>query len=345
MSSRTTSSAWFKGVIDVLESEGLDTGAIMAAAEIDPAVLRDPDARLPTEKMSRLWRAAAEISGDPNVGLASALVPKPGNFDIVGYAMLSSKNLRAALQSFSRHMRLVSDAAEVTLEDRGENVLVRFDLYGGREPLPRQRIEFDLLTLLTFCRWVSGRLIQPVSLWMQPPEPADAKPLAATFQCPLLFERDFNALIFTRLDLDAPLPSCNPSVAELHDKLLQERLAAYDGAGTSLKVRKQIARSLATGEPRREAVAQALNMSDRTLRRRLEDEGVTFEQLLDATRCDLAQHYLARPTMTIAEAAYLLGFSEPGAFNRACRRWFEAPPGQVRDQLVARGKNGLNATA
>ena len=114
--------------------------------------------------MSRLWRAAAEISGDPNVGLASALVPKPGNFDIVGYAMLSSKDLRGALQSFSRHMRLVSDAAEITLHDQGENVLARFDQCGGREPVPRQRIEFNLLTLLTFCRWVSGRHILPVSL-------------------------------------------------------------------------------------------------------------------------------------------------------------------------------------
>src|SRR5271166_2249179 len=122
MSSRTTSSAWVKGVIDVLASEGLDTAAMMAAAGIEPSILRDSNARLPTEKMSRLWRAAAEISGDPNVGLASALVPKPGNFDIVGYAMLSSKDLRAALLSFSRHMRLVSDAAEMSLEDLGENV-------------------------------------------------------------------------------------------------------------------------------------------------------------------------------------------------------------------------------
>jgi AraC-like DNA-binding protein len=335
MSSRTTSSAWFKGVIDVLESEGLDIPAIMAAAGIDPAVLQDPDARLPTEKMSRLWRAAAEISGDPNVGLASALVPKPGNFDIVGYAMLSSRDLRAALHSFSRHMRLVSDAAEITLEDRGKTVLVRFDLHGGREPVPRQRIEFDLLTLLTFCRWVSGRPIAPVSLSMQPPEPPDARLLAQTFRCPLSFGSPFNGLVWSREDVDAPLPACNPSVAELHDKLLQERLAAYDGLAIGHRVRKQIALGLSTGEPRREAVARALNLSDRTLRRRLQDEGVTFEQLLDMTRCDLAQHYLARPNLTIAEVAYLLGFSEPGAFNRACKRWFELPPRQFREQHSA----------
>lgn len=336
MSSRTTSSAWFKGVIDVLAAEGVDVAAIMAAAGIEPSILRDPDARLPTEKMSRLWRAATEISGDPNVGLASALVPKPGNFDIVGYAMLSSENLTSALQSFSRHMRLVSDTAEIALQDQGEDILVRFDLYGGREALPRQRVEFDLLTLLTFCRWVSGRHIVPISLSMQPTAPDDTNRLADAFQCPLFFGQECNGLIFSRKDMTAPLPSYNPSVAELHDKLLQERLAAFDGAGLGLKVRKLIARRLANGEPRREAIANALNMSDRTMQRRLRDEGVSFEQLLDATRCDLAQHYLARRNMTIAETAYLVGFSEPGAFNRACKRWFGQSPGQFRERLAVR---------
>lgn len=336
MSTRTTSSAWVKGVIDVLASEGLDTAAMMAAAGIEPSILRDSDARLPTEKMSRLWRAAAEISGDPNVGLASALVPKPGNFDIVGYAMLSSKDLRVALLSFSRHMRLVSDAVEMTLEDLGENVLVRVDLYGGREALPRQRIEFDLLTLLTFCRWVSGRQILPARLYMQPPQPDDVTRMAAAFQCPMFFGHDYNGLLFSRKDVDDPLPSFNPSVAELHDTLLQEQLAAYDGVGLGVRVRRQIARSIPNGEPRRESVAKTLNMSDRTMQRRLRDEGVTFEQLLDATRCDLAQHYLARPNMTIAEAAYLLGFADPGAFNRACKRWFDLPPGQFRERMAAR---------
>ena len=132
MTSRTTSSPWLKGVIDMMANAGLDTAELMRIAGIDRALLLDRDGRVPTETMSRLWRVAVERTGNPEIGLIGSVLPMPGNFDVVGYSMLSSSNLRAALQSISRHMRLVSDAAEVTLEPDGENVLARFDLYGGR---------------------------------------------------------------------------------------------------------------------------------------------------------------------------------------------------------------------
>ncbi len=342
MNSRTTSSAWVKGVIDMFANEGLDVAALMAAADIDPVQLADPDARVATEKMSRLWRRAAELSGDDCIGLATAHLPKPGNFDIVGYAMLSSPNLRDALNCFSRHMRLVSDAAEILLEDWEANVVVRFDLYGGREPIPRQRIEFDLLTILTFCRWVTGRAITPVRMCMVYPEPHDLQRFTEAFQCPLDFDAAFNGLIFESEILEAALPAYNPQVAEMHDQLLRQRLAAFDGAGLSVKVRREIGRRLASGEPRREAVAIALKISDRTLQRRLRDEGASFEKLLESTRCDLAQHYLARPGLTVAEVAYLLGFADPGTFFRACKRWFDASPRQFRAQLLEKQKVGAH---
>lgn len=336
MSIRTTSSPWVRGVVDMFEASGLDTAHILRAADLDPAVLGDPDARVPTEKMSRLWRIAVEVSGDPTIGLAHPHVPKPGNFDIVGYSMLSSRTLHDALTAFSRHMRLVSDAAELTLDDDGAAVGVRFDLFGGREPIPRQRIEFDLLTILTFCRWVSGRHVVPLRLSLVYPEPGDVRHFVESFQCPLHFDAAFNGLIFARDDLAVALPAFNPTVAALHDGLVRERLAAFDGTGLGVRVCREIARCLVTGVPRREAVARALSIGERTMQRRLHEEGTTFERLLDLTRCDLAQHYLARPDLSVAEVAYLLGFADPGTFFRACRRWFGASPGQFRTRVLAR---------
>jgi AraC-like DNA-binding protein len=338
MTSRTTSSPWLKGVIDMMANAGLDTAELMRIAGIDRALLLDRDGRVPTETMSRLWRVAVERTGNPEIGLIGSVLPMPGNFDVIGYSMLSSSNLRAALQSISRHMRLVSDAAEVTLEPDGENVLARFDLYGGREPIPRQRIEFDLLTILNFCRWASGRRIEPVCVGMIFPEPADPSRYREAFGCPLRFGAEFNGWVFTQDVLDAPLPASHPMVAELHDNLLQQRLAAFDGAALSVRVRREITRELAHGEPRREAIANALKMGDRTLQRRLHDEGVTFDRLLDATRCDLAQHYLARSNLTTADVAYLLGFADPGTFFRACKRWFDASPSRFRASLLERQK-------
>ncbi|MDR3489601.1 MAG: AraC family transcriptional regulator [Bradyrhizobium sp.] len=330
MVSRTTSAAWIQGIVDTLADVGLDVGAVLAEAGVDHAMLANPDNRAPTELVSRLWQAAAQISGDPAIGLLSPHVPKPGNFDIVGYAMLTSPSLRVAIENFARHLRLVSDAASIHLDFKDESVTLHLRLFGGPEPIPRQRMEFDLLTLLTFCRWVAGRPIKPLGLYLAWPAPANIAPFESAFQCPLHFEADFNGVDFAHADFDAKLPGYNPGLAGLHEGLVQQRLAAFDGASVSVKIREEIVRRLTGGEPRREEIARALHLSDRTLTRRLSDEGTSFQKLLDETRRDLAQNYLARLNTTLAEVAYLLGFADQSSFFRACRRWFHSSPGQYR---------------
>ncbi len=322
-----------QGIVEMLDDIGLDTKRILAEAGVDPEMLNSPDDRAPTEMVSRLWRAAAEVSGNPAIGLVSPHVPKPGNFDIVGYAMLSSPSLGVALKNFARHLRLVSDAASVHLDFSDDLVRLKFKLFGGREPIPRQRFEFDLLTLLTFCRWVSGRPIQPLALFLAAPQPLDVAPFEEAFQCSIHFAAGFNAIDFAREDIDARLPGYNPRLAGVHSQLVQQKLEAFDGSSLSVKVREEILRRLADGEPRRDQIARSLNLSDRTLTRRLNAEGVSFLKLLDATRRGLAQDYLAQPRISLAEVAYLVGFGDQSAFFRACKRWFDASPGQFRASL------------
>ena len=335
MASRTTSASWMKGVMELLHDAGLDPDAIAGAAQIDRTLLDRPEGRVPTEKVSAVWRTAVALSGDPAICMVGARSPKPGNFNVVGFAMLSSHSLYAALQSFSRHMRLVSDAAQIELEDVGEEVRVKFHLFGGRSPTPRQRVEFDLLVILTFCRWVSGRQVTPIRTRFIRPSCDYADRLGEAFDCPVLFDSLYDGFVFQRKDLESPLPAANPIMARVHDSVVQQRLAMFDSAGLSVRVRDELARRLVEGEPRRSAIADALHLSDRTLRRRLQEEGASFEKLLDATRCDFAQYYLAQPNLSLAEIAYLLGFGDQSAFFRASRRWFGISPGQLRTRLIS----------
>jgi AraC-like DNA-binding protein len=95
-----------------------------------------------------------------------------------------------------------------------------------------------------------------------------------------------------------------------------------------------ILRRLPDGEPRREHVAGDLHLSERTLQRRLEEEATSFVDLLDNTRRELAEQYLSQLHLSLAQAAYLLGFADQSSFFRACKRWFELSPGQYRSQLL-----------
>ena len=103
-----------------------------------------------------------------------------------------------------------------------------------------------------------------------------------------------------------------------------------DDARTSHRARELIISSCPNGEPKRGEIAKALYMSERTLQRRLQDEGTSFHQILDNTRRELAQQHLRRRKVSLAQPAYLLGFADQSNFHRACKRWFESSPGRYR---------------
>ena len=299
-----------------------------------PDALDAPGARLATEKISRLWELAAERSRNPAIGLAQYHVAKPASFDVVGYTMMSCANLLAAFERLVRYLLILSDALTMILSQQGDRYRVTFELHGGERPVPRQRIEFILVQVITFCRWISGREIHPLLIELAYPEPADPGLYRKAFGCPISFSAPRNALVFALADLTMPLPTSNPSLAELHERFAGEYLRHFDHAKVSYRAREVIIRRLPDGEPRRDQVASELCMSERTLQRRLEEESTSFVQLLDDTRRELAEQYLGRLHLSLAQAAYLLGFADQSSFFRACKRWFELSPGQYRNQLI-----------
>ena len=332
MSERTTSAAWVKGIADALNGAGLDAGALFAEAGIELAALSAPTARCATEKVSRLWDLAAERSGDRAIALRCAPAARPSKFEVVGYAMMSSPSLRAGLERLVRYLRILSDAAEIVLEDGKFGCRLELILFGGHAPVPGQRYEFDLLALLNFCRWIAGRELHPLQAEFADAAPADAARYRDAFRCPVQFGAPRNALLFAADDMSRPLPAADATLVELHDRFAGDRIRALDLARASVLARACIVRALPDGEPRREAIARAMCISERTLQRRLLEEGASFQQLLDDTRRELAERYLVQESLTFAQATYLLGFADQATFTRACKRWFALTPGQYRQR-------------
>ena len=334
MSRRTTAAVWVKGIAEMLAAEGLDARALLVAAGIDPAALDAPAARLATEQISRLWELAVERSGNPAIALAQHQVTRPAAFDVVGYTMMSCADLRAAFERLIRYLLILSDALTMTMEEEPGGYRVTFVLFGGERPVPRQRMEFIFVTVIGFCRWICGREVHPLAIELPYSAPADLAPYRTALRCPVAFDAPRNSLLFARADMSAPLPTSNPLLAEMHERFAGDYLRHLDSAQTSYRAREVIIRRLPDGEPRRDEVAGELCMSERTLQRRLEEEATSFVQLLDDTRRELANQYLGRLHLSLAQAAYLLGFADQSSFFRACKRWFDRPPGQYRNQLL-----------
>ncbi|MEH6564920.1 MAG: AraC family transcriptional regulator [Halopseudomonas sp.] len=331
---RTTSAGWARAIVLALDGEGVDAAELFAELGVDEAVLADPDGRIAQDQMTRLWRRAVEITGDPAIGLSMAQTLRPGHFSVVGYAMMSSRTLLEGFGRVIRYQRILAEAADLALNVGPDYYRITFAIHGDRLPAPLQSHDAAMAYALAFCRWMTARHIRPLKATFAMPAPTDPGPYAELFDCPLSFGADTHSLHLSREVMEMPLASANDMLAQLHDRFAGDYLARFEADPVTHQARQVLCRLLPQGEPKRQAVANAMKVSTRTLQRRLQEEGISFQQLLEKTRRELALQYLGQPQLTLFEIACMLGFADPSNFFRAFKRWFGLPPGQYREQVL-----------
>ena len=319
-----------KGVVELFASQNLNVAELCDEAGINLKNLEDPTYRCPTENVSALWEAAIARSKNPDLALVATHLVQPANFEAVGYVMMSCPSIRAALDRLTRYLRIVSDAARVEVVERSGLYWIEAEIHGGDAAIPPQRLVFILVVLLTFFRWGSGKMVRPQFAEFSQPSSCNPALYESVFQCPVAFNKPRNALGFRSVDLEIPLLTSNPLVSEIHDQFAIQQLERLNLSKISFRIKEIIISKLPDGEPRREEIASVLCMSERTLIRRLQDEGMTYNQLLDATRKEFAQRYLQQRNLSLAQITYLLGFADKSNFFRACKRWFDVSPNQYR---------------
>ena len=131
-----------------------------------------------------------------------------------------------------------------------------------------------------------------------------------------------------------PLVTANPELVRVNDRIVTDYLARLDRNDVVMQVRSKLADRLPDGQLDEAEIAAMLNLSRRSLQRRLGEQGMTFTQLQEQTRRELALQYVRDPRYSFGEIAYLVGFSEPGNFSRAFRRWHGVSPSQYRERLM-----------
>ncbi|MCQ4311608.1 AraC family transcriptional regulator [Stutzerimonas sp. VN223-3] len=330
MTERTTSSSWALSIVQALELDGVDCRALFAELGLDYAALSDADARFAQDGMTRLWQRAVDMTGNAAIGLNLAKVMRPGAMHVVGYALMSSSTLKESFLRLVRYQRIIAEGADVRFFPTEQGYLLTLSIHGDQLPPARQSAEGSLASTLAFCRWLTGKPLVPLEVCLQGPTPTNIEPYRAVFQAPLRFHAECDGLLMRHADMDIPLPTANAELAQLHDRFAGEYLVRFSDSRVTHQARQVLCRLLPQGEPRRETVAQMLHLSERTLQRRLGEEGTSFQQLLDDTRRALAEQYLAQPDLALLEIAYLLGFADPSNFFRAFRRWFAMTPGEYR---------------
>ncbi|WPH22916.1 AraC family transcriptional regulator [Variovorax paradoxus] len=330
---RTSSAAWLEGVLSMFEAEGIDVPSLLRDAGFDPDSLHRQNARIPVDEISVLWQLAVARAGKPTLGLARDLAATHSKLGTVGHAMACSADLGAALVRLTRYMAVISDATAFSLQREARGCWMVMEHTGGSLPIPRQRVEYALLTVFMQCQWLTRRELQPLALEFVYPPPIDDRLHREAFGCGIRYNAPANRLLLSAADMAMPLPTHHPTLGEMQEHLLDDQLNLLGQTTTSTLVCAEIARRLPQGEPRRQDVAAGLGLAERTLQRRLQQESVSFQSLLDRTRRELAQQYLAEDRHTLTDVADMLGFVDSSNFFRACKRWFGLPPAQYRARI------------
>lgn len=325
----TTLGAWVKAICRAMEAAGCDSRSELAEASLELETLDGPDVRCPAELSIRLWKRATEVTRDPAFGVKAASYIKNTSFHALSYGVSSSSTLKEAFERAMRYSRWVSDFVTYQFTPRGP------EYHFVMEPMievPDISVDCLVALYLRTCRSLTGREFSPLRIELRRPVPSCVEDFNALLRAPLQFGAQKNCMVFTAESIERRLDAGNPELAQHNDAIAARYLANTEIRSVAVRVRELLTTKLAYGEPSEENVARSLNLSVRTLQRKLIDSGTTYRRVLDNTRRDMALSYLKVSLYSVTTITYMLGYSATSSFTRAFRRWTGQSPTDWRAQ-------------
>jgi AraC-like DNA-binding protein len=327
-------------ITKALDAEGVDSKQVLIRAGLNPTHLYDSNARYSYPAVTHLWKMAAKVTGDPCFGFKAASFWHPTTLHALGYTWLASDTLGDALQRAARYIRIANTALTAAFEetDIGYRFTTEMDKdWRGIEPAD-EAIDASVALILDMCRHCYGADLNPTLIEVRRPKISQcAKQYEQLFNSPIHYSSSENAIYFDKTDITQRLPTANAELARTNEKIIVDYLARLDKNNITTQVKAKLLELLPSGHFTEEIILQSLHLSQRTLQRKLKEEGTTFKELLDETRRELAKEYVNDTSLSLSEITYLLGFSEQSNFTRAFKRWQGQSPSAFREQIRLTG--------
>jgi AraC-like DNA-binding protein len=318
-------------LVGVVERAGITREQLLTAAQLDPAVLDAPDARLPRSKIYQLCASAMELTRDPALGLHWAERVDEGSFVPVSHLMAHAATLRQALDTLAQFHRLLSDQPCFELVECEDSATMRVRLRGESLVAQRFSAEMSVGGIFHLLRHVKARpLVELVGF--EYAAPAYQQEYLRVFQGAVQFRHAFTGVVFDRALLDLPARRRDDEVHDALEALASRRLQRITHSlSYGAQVHDFLVRERKGRRTDMSVVARALHISVRSLRRRLSAEDKPYGEIANEALAVVAKHLLQDKQRSIQETAYELGFSSFSSFHRAFRRATGTTPSAFRN--------------
>jgi AraC-like DNA-binding protein len=325
-----------------LQELGIHVPTLLRNTGLPAGLLDQPRILVTTEQLFALWRGIGQTSPNPAIGLELGTETRPEHFDPIALAALSTDSFGEAVRRTALYKQL-SCPEEILHETDGDEWSIHFRWLLADDVEPEVLTDLCFAWMLTIARRGTGGRISPLRLEFVRSR-AYGKAIERHFGCPVIFGAARNAIVFRASDAALPFVTGNAELLAILAPQLDEELKQHEGQGSfPEQVRTTIQRKLAGQRPKMQDVARELRISSRTLQRRLQDAGYSFQQVLGEARHQLARHYLHNSLLELGETAYLLGYEDSSSFVRAFRTWEGVPPAHWRG--AQRAKSTLPGVA
>jgi AraC-like DNA-binding protein len=322
------------GYVELVRELGGDPAPLLARLHIPPGVEREDDAFVPLDAFVRLLEATATELDCPDLGLR---LSRWQGLDILGPIAVIARNaqtLQDGLGAIARYLYVHSPALTLAVTDRsGGDLHFTYTVTGVDLSLLRQGYELSMANGVRMIRLLGGPEAGPSVVSFLHDQLGPDTAYAEALGCPVRFGQEWCGFELPRTLAARPIDSADPETRRIATKYL-ESVYLPSSATLSERVAELARRLLPTGHCSADAIADQLALHPRTLQRRLAEEGVRCQDVIDAERREQAARYLAEPLLQLSQVAALLGYAEQSTLNRSCRRWFGMTPRAYRATLV-----------
>lgn len=323
------------------KAKGVDTRSLINAARIPEHQLKNPKSRFHVDLVARLYASIAEALNDEFMGFTERPI-KLGTFALMAEWVSHSHTLEELLRKGIRFYNQITDEVQMSLEVEGEHVYLTSNFRRPELDFEHFYIEYWQVIWHRFASWYIGKPIKLLGAYINY-EPLDGDEFELLFRCPTHLKSRFNRLVFHRRYLQEPLVK-TPQDLQTFLSRAPIDLLTIPGEDTSLTANinqlltpKSFSLATPLELPSSKSISEQLGISEQTLRRKLSAEGISYQQIKDNLRQDLANRLLGNQALSIAQISKYLGFSEPRAFSRAYKQWCGLNPKTYREQKRSTG--------
>ncbi len=295
---------------------------IFRKLNLSPQMVEDRNREIPLSQFIELLNYVVEATGNDALGLQLGARSTLEQLGLLGYIMRNSTTLVAALRRLERFYNFHQQGAHIFLKTEVEHIMLGYGITASDIPSRRQDAEMSIASCFAFVNTLADTPVYPRQVWFEHAEPESSTAHHRLFRCPVLFDQSANALLYRHDNLLRPVLGADQGLLLILEdymgRILTELPKDNDLPGI---VEYHVSNMLRGGTPDMRTISRLLGMSQRTLRRRLEEYNLSFRDIVGNTRMRMAMEYLRETRLPITEVAFLLGYASPSAFTHAFQRW------------------------